>query len=69
MDVSTPADGATVSVPTLTWEPSANAAQYKVTVTGPAGSDSWTTMSTSFTPPKKLTSGSYRWQVQSDLGR
>ena len=37
--MSTPADGATVSVPTLTWEPSADAAQYKVTVTGPAGSD------------------------------
>jgi hypothetical protein len=63
-----PASGSTVETPTLTWNPVAGAAKYKVTITatdGGAGGGSFTTTATSFTPRAKLTVGkTYRWQVQ-----
>lgn len=63
----TPAEGATVSVPTLSWEPTNLAKSYKVTVTNASsGSASVeTTTGTSFTPRSSLVVGAtYRWQVQ-----
>jgi hypothetical protein len=62
-----PANGATVQIPTLRWQPFPNAARYKVTLT-PAGGSSLTpvtTIGTSMTWPTKLTDGvTYKWQVQ-----
>jgi hypothetical protein len=62
-----PADGASVSVPTLTWAPIVNAAKYVVTVTDVANSQtvvSAVTSATSFTPRDLLTVGhTYRWSV------
>jgi large repetitive protein len=64
---ASPANGATVQVPTLSWQPLAGAAKYKVTIT-PTKSGSAitaTTAATSFTPRNLLAvDGSYRWQVQ-----
>ena len=63
----TPEAGETVTVPTLTWEPRAGAAMYKVTITalspGASGA-SIETAATSFTPQSQLQPGSYRWDVQ-----
>jgi hypothetical protein len=69
VDTATPADGATVQVPTLTWEPVALAAKYKVFVTevdsGDVVVNGKTTATTSYTPRDLLTPGtSYRWWVQ-----
>ena len=69
MDLATtvPADGASVSVPTLSWDSIVNAAKYAVTVTDVANSQtvvSATTSGTSFTPRDLLTVGhTYRWSV------
>ncbi|HET6562765.1 MAG TPA: Ig-like domain-containing protein [Marmoricola sp.] len=69
LDAATPADGATVQVPTLSWEPVHGAAEYRVWITpidgGSNGVNGVTTTGTSFTPRKALTVGkSYRWWVQ-----
>ena len=70
---TSPANNATVQVPTMTWQPVAGAAKYKVTYTDTAGgSTSVTTAALSLTPHSALTVGhTYRWQVQtvSDDGR
>ena len=65
----------TVEVPTLSWQPVAGAAQYKVTITD-VGTGSVaatvTTAALTYTPRSLLTVGNtYRWQVQpvSDSGR
>ena len=63
-----PANGATVFVPTLRWSPVSGASTYQVTVTatnGGGGGGSWETTGTSYTPRARLTAGkSYRWTVQ-----
>ncbi|MDO9496028.1 MAG: Ig-like domain repeat protein [Nocardioides sp.] len=62
-----PAAGATVSVPTLTWEPTNLAKTYKVTLTNATtgSTTTATTTGTSFTPRTVLSVGAtYRWQVQ-----
>lgn len=62
-----PFHGQEVHVPTLSWEPQAGAAKYKVTITPTASGSATTatTSATSFTPRNLLTVGSsYRWQVQ-----
>ena len=62
-----PANGASVSVPTMSWNPVPFASQYKVTYTDTTGgaSDTFYTSSLSFTPRAALTVGdTYRWQVQ-----
>lgn len=69
LSTATPADGATVAVPTLSWQPAKEAAQYRVYVTATDGGGGsvggFTTAATSFTPRVPLTVGrSYRWWVQ-----
>jgi len=61
-----PSDGATVSIPTFSWQPYPNAAKYKITLTNTSnGSDTAkTVVSSTFTWTSKLTAGTYRWQVQ-----
>jgi hypothetical protein len=61
-----PVNGATVQIPTLSWEPFPNASKYKVSLTPSGGSTtSKTTVGTSMTWPTKLTDGvTYKWQVQ-----
>ena len=63
-----PANGALVEIPTLTWDPVPGAARYRVTITatdGGGGGVTFETTATSFTPRTKLTVGkTYRWQVQ-----
>jgi Bacterial Ig-like domain len=75
LDTASPADGATVSIPTLGWNPVPNAAKYIVYMTaidGGAGSldsDGVVTTGTSFTPRTALTVGkSYRWWVRTVSG-
>ncbi|HEX2895852.1 MAG TPA: hypothetical protein VHO29_17750 [Marmoricola sp.] len=64
--LSSPADGATVSIPTLRWQPFPNADHYNVSLTPVGGSTTTkTTISASMTWPSKLMAGTtYRWQVQ-----
>lgn len=69
MSSATPADGSTVSVPILRWNPVAGAATYRVfleALDGGAGAFSGrVTSMTSMTPQVKLTPGKqYRWYVQ-----
>ena len=68
-----PADGATVTAPTVSWEPREGAAKYDVvlTHTGNGSTIRGTSHTTSFTPPGKLAAGNYRWSVRavSDDGR
>jgi large repetitive protein len=61
-----PAPGATVQIPTLSWQPFPNAAKYKVSLTPSGGSTTTkTTVTTTMTWPSKLTNGvTYKWQVQ-----
>ena len=68
-----PADGSTVQVPTLSWDPVPGAAQYKVFITAvDGGSNSVNgavTAATTYTPRKLLTPGkTYRWSVQTISG-
>jgi hypothetical protein len=68
---TSPANGASVSVPTMRWNPVAGAAQYKVTYADTAGGSpiSATTAALSYTPRDALTVGhTYRWQVQTVSG-
>jgi large repetitive protein len=62
-----PAIGASVSVPTLSWEPMSGASKYNVVLTNTANGQvtQQSTKATSFTPRSKLPEGSYRWYVQS----
>ena len=66
--LTTPVNGATISVPTLRWEPLSGAARYKVSIApvDSAGTSMapTTTAATSFTPRTILKPGRYRWQVQ-----
>ncbi|HEX4472917.1 MAG TPA: Ig-like domain repeat protein [Nocardioides sp.] len=62
-----PANGASVSVPTMSWNPVPAAAQYEVSYTDTAGGGTSTffTSALSFTPRTALVVGdTYRWQVQ-----
>jgi len=72
---ATPANGATVSLPTLRWNPVPDAAKYRVYLTaidggsGAFSSDGVETSSTSFTPRTRLSVGkSYRWWVRTVSG-
>jgi hypothetical protein len=62
----TPVNGATTTVPTLTWTPVAGAARYFVTLTDLAGGSLFDfTDTTSYTPRSALAAGhTYRWSVQ-----
>ena len=69
LGTATPLDGATVQVPTLSWEPVEGAARYRVFLTavdgGANGFANVETASTTYTPRKALTPGkTYRWWVQ-----
>jgi len=69
MSAATPADGATVSVPTLSWEPVVNASKYKVYVkrvdTGSMVVNGAETPATSFTPRTLLpVDNAYKWWVR-----
>lgn len=68
--MTSPAPGATVQVPTLRWEVQANAAKYRVTITGPTSVSPITTAATSYTPVATLAPGTYSWDVVgiSELG-
>jgi hypothetical protein len=69
--LTSPANGASVSVPTLRWQPVAGAAQYKVSYADTAGGGtvSVNTSALSYTPTTLLTVGhTYRWQVQTVTG-
>lgn len=62
-----PADGASVAVPTMTWDPVAGSAKYALTYTDTSNGSttSVTTTGLSYTPRTLLTVGhTYRWQVQ-----
>ncbi len=66
-----PTDGASVQVPTMTWDPVAGSAQYRLTYTDTTSGNSTTvtTSGLSFTPRTLLTVGhTYRWQVQTVSG-
>jgi hypothetical protein len=63
-----PANGATVSVPSLSWDAVPGALSYRVTVLNSNNSpvvDGVTTYATSYTPTTALTAGTYSWYVQS----
>ncbi len=62
-----PANGATTSVPTMTWAPVAGAVRYNVSWTDLAGGGTGSdfTDTTSYTPRSRLAVGhTYRWTVQ-----
>ncbi len=63
-----PADGATVAVPTLSWQASQDAERYRVEIKNPGGGvvASVDTYALSWTPPGRLdpSSGPYTWTVQ-----
>jgi large repetitive protein len=67
--LTSPAAGATVTLPTLRWNAVSGASRYKVTIepttVGELGGGTSFTTGTSFTPRIGLTPGAtYRWQVQ-----
>lgn len=67
VDQVSPPNGATVDVPTLTWDALAGAESYYVRVFNSGGTvQETTTFSTSWTPPAQLApaSGPYTWTVQ-----
>jgi large repetitive protein len=68
--VVSPANGASVSVPTMSWNAVAGAAQYRVTWTDTlGGSNSVVTSALSYTPSSQFPVGhTYRWQVQTISG-
>jgi len=74
VSLSSPANGATVSIPRLTWQPVPGASRYKVTVTNAGNGQvaaSTDTAALAWVPRSLLTAGTYRWQVQtiSESGR
>jgi hypothetical protein len=65
--MTSPADGASVDIPRLTWEPFAGASKYRVTITNVTGGTPlvYTTAATELTPRARRTVGeTYRWMVQ-----
>jgi hypothetical protein len=62
---TSPVGGATVSIPTLRWDPQAGASKYRVTITDTSDSSSQTfvTAATAYTP-RSLDPGTYRWDVR-----
>lgn len=62
-----PADGATVTVPTLSWSAVPNVTSYRVVITSRLARtvSDVTTLALSFTPPRKLvaTDGPFTWRV------
>lgn len=58
--LTSPADGASVSAPVLTWNPVDDIEKYKVTI----GTSTVTTYATSFSPVSSLALGTYTWYVQ-----
>ncbi|WP_310527876.1 hypothetical protein, partial [Nocardioides sp.] len=64
-----PANGATVSVPSLSWDPTPGAMTYRVVIKLGLGEvDSATTYSTSYTPKgqNRLAPGTYTWSVYAE---
>lgn len=59
-----PTNGATVAVPTLTWNPMLGADTYAVAIQGASTNVSVTTSATSFTPAQKLAAGTYTWSIR-----
>ncbi|WP_457185341.1 Ig-like domain repeat protein [Nocardioides sp. P5_E3] len=59
-----PTAGATVDVPTMSWNPMRGADTYTLQITGPSTSFSVTTAATSFTPSRRLAEGSYTWTIR-----
>ena len=59
-----PTNGATVTVPTLTWNRLQGADTYAVTLQGASTNISVTTSSTSFTPAQKLAAGTFTWTIR-----
>ena len=59
-----PTGGATVDIPTLSWNPTRSADTYTVTITGPGVNITATTPATSFTPSQKLAAGTYTWTIR-----
>lgn len=72
-DPVSPADGATITVPTVSWQPVSGASKYRVTFTSSTGGTvSKDTTTTSYTPAS-LAVGSWTWEVRTlsehgDLG-
>lgn len=63
--LSSPANGASVPVPTLSWQPFIDADKYVVTIKGTNYSDDVTTYATSYTPENlDPTKGPFTWWVQ-----
>lgn len=63
VDTTAPANGATLTVPTLRWNPFPGASKYRVTLTGNGDILTFTTPSTSFTV-RDLPPGTYQWEVR-----
>ena len=59
-----PTGGATVDIPTLSWNPMRSASTYTVTIQGPGTNISVTTPATTFTPSQKLAAGDYTWNIR-----
>ncbi len=59
-----PTGGATVAIPTLSWNPMRSADTYAVTIQGPGTYITVSTPSTSFTPAQKLGAGTYTWTIR-----
>jgi large repetitive protein len=65
--LSSPASGATVDLPSVSWQPVTGAEQYKVTLTWSDGVITDTTYSTSWSPADEAldpATGPFRWTVQ-----
>jgi hypothetical protein len=62
-----PINGATVDVPTLSWNAMQGAETYDITIEGPLTYIVQTTAATSFTPSRRLAAGSYTWSVTANL--
>ena len=59
-----PTGGATVAIPTLSWNPMRSANTYTVNIQGPGTNITVTTPATSFTPSQKLAVGTYTWTIR-----
>jgi len=68
---TSPGPGDHVTIPTLSWQPVGDAAQYRVTVKNTANGVTviaQDTAATSYTPRATLPPGTYEWQVQTVSG-
>lgn len=62
--LTAPANGAAVTVPTLSWEPARDAERYRVTIRKDGGIvDQAVTYALSYTPAELLVPGTYSWGV------